>query len=75
MSLGAGRREVLGAVLFEGFRLAALGIGLGIVAAIFLSRTLETLPFGVERLDPVTFATVPLDFSFRLKRSSPQIQS
>ncbi len=50
MSLGAGRRNVLGVVLAQGFRLAAFGIGLGIVAAIFLSRTLETLLFGVERL-------------------------
>ena len=64
MSLGAGRREVLGVVLAQGFRLAALGIGLGIVAAIFLSRTLETLLFGVERLDLVTFATVPLLAAF-----------
>ena len=64
MSLGAGRRQVLGVVLAQGLRLAALGIGLGIVAAIFLSRALETLLFGVERLDPVTFATVPLLAAF-----------
>ncbi len=64
MSLGAGRRDVLGVVLAQGFRLAALGIGLGIVAAVFLSRTLETLLFGVERLDPITFATVPLLAAF-----------
>jgi len=34
-----------------------LGIGLGIVAAIFLSRALETLLFGVERLIPTVRAT------------------
>jgi len=64
MSLGAGRLNVLGVVLVQGFRLTAFGVGLGIVAAIFLSRTLETLLFGVERLDPVTFATVPLLAAF-----------
>ncbi|GMR23329.1 MAG: ABC transporter permease [Acidobacteriota bacterium] len=64
MTLGAGRHEVLGVVLVQGLRLAAFGTGFGIVAAIFLSRTLETLLFGVERLDPVTFATVPLLAAF-----------
>ncbi len=64
MSLGAGRGNVLGAVLVQGLRLAALGIGLGVIAAMFLSRALETLLFGIERLDPVTFATVPLLAAF-----------
>jgi putative ABC transport system permease protein len=60
MSLGAGRGSVLGAVLGQGLRLAAIGIALGVVAAMFLSRSLESLLFGVERLDPITFATVPV---------------
>lgn len=60
MSLGAGRSSVLAAVLTHGLRLAALGIVGGIVAAALFSRSLETLLFGVESLDPVTFAIVPL---------------
>ena len=59
MSLGAARSSVLGAVLARGFRLASVGIVAGIVAAALLSRSLETLLFGVKSLDPITFAIVP----------------
>jgi len=58
MSLGAGRRSVMRLVLAEGFRLAILGVGLGIVGAALMTRTLESLLFGVERLDPMTFGSV-----------------
>ena len=59
MALGAERRTILGSVLGEGLILAAAGIGIGVVGALFLSRLLETLLYGVDRLDPLTFATVP----------------
>ena len=58
MSLGAGRRSVIRLVLAEGFRLAVIGVGLGIVGAALMTRALESLLFGVERLDPVTFGSV-----------------
>ena len=47
-------------MLGEGFRLAVVGIGLGILAAALLTRALESLLFGIERLDPMTFASVAL---------------
>jgi ABC-type antimicrobial peptide transport system permease subunit len=38
--------------------LAAIGIGLGLAAAALLTRALETLLFGIARVDPVTYAAV-----------------
>jgi uncharacterized membrane protein len=34
------------------------GISLGLIAAVFATRTIAGLMFGVDRLDPVTFAGV-----------------
>ncbi len=36
-----------------------VGVGIGIVAAVFASRLMRTLLFGVTPLDPLTFAIVP----------------
>ena len=53
---GALRRMVLG----RSARLVLLGLGLGIVAALVLTRWLQSLLYGVGALDPVTFGAVPL---------------
>lgn len=47
-------------VLGHAVRLAALGIAGGLIAAAGLTRLLERLLFGVEPLDPLTFAITPL---------------
>jgi ABC-type antimicrobial peptide transport system permease subunit len=39
-------------------RVVAIGAAVGLVAAAVLSRTISTFLFGVEPLDPVTFASV-----------------
>ncbi|MFW6079265.1 MAG: ABC transporter permease [Gemmatimonadota bacterium] len=54
MAMGATRRDVLGDVLGRGVRLAALGLGAGLVIALALSRYLASLLFGVTPTDPVT---------------------
>ncbi|HEX9709036.1 MAG TPA: FtsX-like permease family protein, partial [Candidatus Thermoplasmatota archaeon] len=59
MALGAGRRRVLRLVVGEGMRLATLGLALGTTLAVGLTRLMTSLLFGVEPLDPLTFATVP----------------
>jgi putative ABC transport system permease protein len=59
IALGAERRAILASVLGEGMLVAGAGITLGIVAALILSRALETLLYGVSALDPLTFALVP----------------
>ena len=54
MTLGAGRSDVLRQVFFEGGRLAALGLALGLTAALALTRLMASLLFGVKPADPLT---------------------
>ena len=60
IALGAERSAILRWVLGEGLVLAAVGIGIGVIGALLLSRALETLLYGVQALDLVTFAMVPI---------------
>ncbi len=60
IALGARPAEVHRMVLRQGLVLAALGILLGTAAAAALTRTLESVLFEVSRLDPLTFAVVPV---------------
>ena len=60
MALGAERRTILGWVMREGLMLAGGGIVLGVGAALLVTQLLETLLYGVEALDPMTFIAVPL---------------
>ena len=60
MALGAQRGNVLGLILRQGMTLAFAGIGLGLAGALFFSRVLESLVFGIEVRDPATFAGVAL---------------
>jgi predicted permease len=58
MAIGATRREILGLVIQSSLRLVLVGLGLGIVAALVLGRTLSGFLYGVESTDPLTFAAV-----------------
>ena len=58
MALGAERGSVLRLVVREGMMVAAVGIGVGLVAALATSRVLASLLYGVPQRDPVTFACV-----------------
>jgi putative ABC transport system permease protein len=60
MALGAQKEDVLKLVVGQGMRLAGLGVALGMVAAIALTRLMSTLLFGVSAYDPITFGTVAL---------------
>lgn len=60
VALGAQRRHVLALVLGQGARLAAVGIVLGLGAALLLTRTIATLLYGVSSTDAATFIGVPL---------------
>jgi predicted permease len=63
MALGANRRDVLGMVVRQGVRLAAAGLGIGLVAALALARVLGSfsrLLYGVHASDPLTLASVSL---------------
>ena len=56
MALGAARSEVLGMVLAQGLRLVGLGLVLGAVGALALSRLMVGLLFGIRPTDAATFA-------------------
>ncbi len=58
MALGARRDQVMRGVLGQGLRLSLSGAAIGLLAAVGLSRFLESLLYQVEPLDPSTFATV-----------------
>jgi ABC-type antimicrobial peptide transport system permease subunit len=58
MAIGATRREILGLVIQSSLRLVLVGLGLGVVAALVLGRTLSGFLYGVESTDPLTFAAV-----------------
>jgi predicted permease len=55
MALGASPGDVLRQVFLEGSRLAALGLALGLIAALALTRLMSSLLFEVNPSDPVTF--------------------
>ncbi|HET7618066.1 MAG TPA: ABC transporter permease [Vicinamibacterales bacterium] len=58
MALGAAPRSVLGLVLRDGAVLAAIGVGIGLAAALAFTRLLRSLLFGVTATDPLTFTLV-----------------
>jgi putative ABC transport system permease protein len=60
MALGAPRNNVLGLVLRQGMRLTLLGVGLGVVAALALTKVLQNLLYEVRPTDPVTYSVVTL---------------
>jgi predicted permease len=60
MALGAQRRKVFGMVLGQGARLAGLGIAIGLIAALGVTRLMASFLYGVRPTDPLTFAGVSL---------------
>ena len=60
IALGARRADVLRLVIRQGLRLVALGLALGLMAALALTRLMKKLLFEVSATDPMTFAGVAL---------------
>jgi ABC-type antimicrobial peptide transport system permease subunit len=58
VALGAQPRQVARFVVSHGLKLALLGVGAGTVAALGLTRFLQSLIFGVSETDPYTFVLV-----------------
>jgi ABC-type antimicrobial peptide transport system permease subunit len=59
LALGAGLSNVRNMVIFNGLRLAAAGVVIGLGAAFWLSRLIASLLFGVKTWDPIVFSSVP----------------
>jgi len=60
MALGAARSEVLRLIVGDGMRLIGAGLGLGIGAALVLTRMIATLLYGVQPIDPIAFAAAAI---------------
>ena len=60
IALGATPRGILSLIVRHGMTLTALGIALGVAAALLLARFMQRLLFDIEPLDPATFVTVTL---------------
>lgn len=58
MALGAQTRDVLGLIVRQGVQMVLLGLGVGILGALALTRLLSTLLFGVTTKDPITFVVI-----------------
>jgi putative ABC transport system permease protein len=60
MAVGAQPRDVLRMVLGQGLKLAAVGVVIGLLATVPLTRVLISQLYGMSAADPVTFAGVSL---------------
>jgi ABC-type antimicrobial peptide transport system permease subunit len=55
IALGASGRQIVMAAMSDGVRYAVMGVGLGLVAAYALTRSMASMLFGVTATDPMTF--------------------
>jgi ABC-type antimicrobial peptide transport system permease subunit len=60
LALGAERSNVRNMVVFQGLRLALVGVVVGLASAFGLARLVASLLFGVKTWDPLVFVSVPI---------------
>jgi predicted permease len=60
VALGARRRDVLRLILGQGMALTILGISIGLLGALALTRLLVSLLYDVSAIDPLTFVAVSI---------------
>jgi predicted permease len=60
LALGAQRSTVLKQIVRDGAVLASVGIGIGLIAALLLTRVLSGLLFATSATDPLTFLSVTM---------------
>jgi putative ABC transport system permease protein len=58
VTMGAQPRDVFRIIVGEGLRLALVGIAIGLVTALALTRLLRRFLFGISAYDPITFIGV-----------------
>ena len=60
VALGAQQRDVLRLVVGQGARLTAIGLVVGVAAALALTQLMGSILYGVKATDPLTFITVAI---------------
>jgi putative ABC transport system permease protein len=60
MALGAGRGNLLSLVISQGLKLALIGLGVGLLGAIALTRLMGALLYEIKPNDPLTYLIVSL---------------
>lgn len=60
VALGAQATDVMRLVLKQGMLLVIIGVGLGLVGALLMTRVLEGILYGVTATDPLTFVSILL---------------
>ncbi len=60
MALGASAADVIKLVVGQGMILTAIGVSIGLTAALAVTRVMSSLLFGVSPTDPLTFAVISL---------------
>src|SRR4029077_8738739 len=58
MALGAQRRDIMRLFLSEGALLVLIGLAIGLISCLGLTKFISSLLFGVSATDPLTFASV-----------------
>ena len=58
VALGARRTDVLKLVVGQGMKLAGIGLGIGLVGALGVTRVVRSLLFGVTPTDPLSFGLI-----------------
>jgi len=60
MAVGASPNRVVAMVVWQGARLAVMGVILGMIAAALGAGAMQTLLFDVKGIDPLTFVAAPI---------------
>ena len=60
MAVGASPNQVIAMVVWQGARLAVMGVVLGLIAAALAAGAMQAWLFDVKGLDPLTFVVAPL---------------
>jgi predicted permease len=62
MALGAGRQNIFRLIVGQGLGLSTIGLVIGLIAALMLTRLMTTMLVGVKPTDPLTFVAMALLF-------------
>ncbi|HEX7317495.1 MAG TPA: ABC transporter permease [Pyrinomonadaceae bacterium] len=64
IALGAQSRDILGLIVGQGFKLALIGIAIGLIGAFIMTRLIASLLYDVSATDPATFIGIALLLGF-----------